>query len=88
MLEISEVRFFGEPNGNFITYVSAVLGGCILLRDMRLVRSQREPGKVILAMPARKTNDGRRVEFYYPIRRGMRGALEKAVFTEWERTKK
>lgn len=83
-IAVTEIRFFGEANGNFISYVSAVLGGCLVLKDMRLVKSKKNPGQIILAMPARKDNEGQWCEFYHPIGQGMRAALEKAVFEEWK----
>ena len=84
-MTVTEVRFHGSQNKNFLAYVSVVVGGCLVLRDMRLVASNREPGKKILIMPERKDAEGNCIEVYHPIRKELRSILEGAVFSAWQR---
>lgn len=82
-LTITEVRFYGQRNENFLSYVNVVLDAQVVLRSMRLVHSKHDPKKLILSMPAKKSNQGDWIQLYSPINRRMRMALEIAVFGAW-----
>ena len=85
-VQITDVRFYGTKNGNFLCYVSAVLNGAIALKHMRLVMSKRngtEPSRLILSMPCRQSAEMEWKELYHPIRREAREVIEAAVFAAW-----
>jgi len=83
MADVTDVRFYGVRKGNFICYVSAVIGRNFILKHMRLVVSKKEGERVILSMPCRQDAEGEWRELYHPIRREVRDALESAVLAAY-----
>ena len=84
-MTVTEIRFNGAKNKNFLAYVSCVVGGCLKLRDMKLVYSGRDKGRKHIVMPARQDKEGNFTEVYHPIKPELRGVLEAAIFEAWER---
>lgn len=82
-VDVTDIRFYGTRKGNFLCYVSAVLGRAFVLKHMRLVVSKRDQ-KVILDMPARQAATGEWEPIYHPITKGARRQLETAVFKAYE----
>ena len=84
-MTVTEIRFHGAKNKNFLAYVSVVLGGCLKLNDIRLITSSRDPGRKIIIMPERTDPSGNRIEVYHPIRPDFRGTIEAAIFAAWDK---
>jgi len=84
VITVRDVRFNGQPKGNFLTYVSAVVNDCLVLSQMRLVVSRQDALRPILAMPCRQNADGAWVEIYHPITKEARQVLEAEVFRQYE----
>lgn len=82
MLVITEVKITGTPQGKFLGYARVVLGGSIVLKNMKIIRHRLagEPPRVM--MPSVKLADGSDEEIYHPIHREFRTFLEAAVLAE------
>jgi DNA-binding cell septation regulator SpoVG len=86
-LRITRIDFTGQPKGNFVSFVSVVLGDLFKFYDMRLVKNPNMGGRLCLFMPQMPviTDDGVQHQYYHPVTKGARAALEDAVISEWHR---
>jgi DNA-binding cell septation regulator SpoVG len=80
-LRVSEIRFYGVPQGGLLSFVSAVIQESIRITEMRIVRNRE--GRVMLDMPKQKLPTGWR-EVYHPITKGARAALETAILAAYK----
>ena len=83
MIQVGDIRFNGKRNGNFLTYVSAVIDRWLVLKHMRLAMSKKDGGKFVLSMPAKQNADYEWIEIYHPITPWARKALEDAIFAAY-----
>lgn len=85
MIRVTRVRFYGTLRGNFVSYASVVLNDALLLHDIRLIQ-HRETGKpMMIAMPSKELQNGRRQEHFHPVSREARHEIEQAVRQEWSK---
>ena len=77
-MQITGVKFAGQPRGKFLKYVSAVIDKKFVIKSMKLIQA-KEPGRIILTMPSRPSDSGEWDEYYHPITREFRQELETAV---------
>ena len=79
MIDIAVFRVYGTPNGRFLAYADVLLGGAMLLREVRIIQADPITDDPMVRMPARRLADGTWVEYYHPMNRLTRVALEDAV---------
>lgn len=87
-LRITRIEFSGQPKGNFIAFVAVVLDDVIKFYDMRLVKNQNLGGRLCLMMPqmpVMSAESDKRYQYYHPVTKGARAALEESVISEWTR---
>lgn len=78
-VRIREVR---NPAGRLKAIVSFTIDGCFVIHDVKIF--EREEGFAI-AMPSRKTSDGKYKDIAHPLNTETREMLQKLILGEYER---
>lgn len=63
-------------------YVSIVIDGVIAVHDMKVIES-KEDGHLYIAMPYRKTAQGKPMDIIHPINQETREELEAAIISKY-----
>ena len=85
MIEITEVRISGTARGNFLGYAEVVLGGAVVLKNMKIIAHRLRDKPPMVMMPCVPLANGSQFEVYHPISRGFRNILEAAVLAAFSR---
>jgi len=83
-LRISEIRFYGQSRGEFITYVSIGLNGKFVIKWMKIIR-RKGSRELMITMPCHKRYDGSHIDIAHPITPEARKELEEQIFAAWDR---
>jgi stage V sporulation protein G len=75
-MEITEVRVHLTSEEHVLAYVSIVLDGAFIIRDLKLIE---EGGRIIVAMPSKKMRDGTYRDTAHPLNIGTRRMMEAKV---------
>ena len=86
MIEITDIRFVGTPQKEFLCYASVVFNNCFVVTGMKLVKRSDDPTPKVF-MPSRKMTDGKYKDVAHPITADFRTALVKAVIDKYEEKK-
>ena len=78
-IRISEVR---NPEGKLKAVASITIDDCFVVHDIKIF--EREEGFAI-AMPSRKTQDGKYKDIAHPLNTETRELLQDAILTEYNR---
>ena len=78
-VRIREVR---NPAGRLKAIVSFTIDGCFVIHDVKIF--EREEGFAI-AMPSRKTTDGKYKDIAHPLNTETREMLQKLILNEYEK---
>lgn len=82
-MQVTEVRVTPFSDGGRLrAYASITIGGSFAIRDIRVVEG---PGGMIVAMPSKKLKDGSYKDVAFPVTRGAREMVERAVIEEYRR---
>jgi stage V sporulation protein G len=63
-------------------YASIVIDGVIAVHDMKIIES-KEDGHLYIAMPYRKTSQGKSMDIIHPINQETREELETAIISKY-----
>ena len=78
-IRIREVR---NPEGKLKAVASITIDDCFIVHDIKIF--EREEGFAI-AMPSRKTSDGKYKDIAHPLNTETRELLQDAILTEYSR---
>lgn len=82
-MEITEIKFRRFPKqGRLLALVSVTFDGVFAVHDIKVIAGDDH---LFLAMPARRTPDGRYHDIVHPIGPLVRRELEHRVLTEYRR---
>lgn len=80
-MEITDIKIrLCESRGRMRAVASVVFDGAFAVHDMKIIEGE---GRLFLAMPAKKTPDGRYRDIVHPISAEMREKLERAVLAAY-----
>lgn len=81
-MTITEIRFAGAPNGEFLAHASIVFDGVFVVRSVAVI--VRGDGRgILLAMPQRQREDGVKVDVAHPTSGDFRKKMEREVWREY-----
>ncbi len=85
-MEITEIKFRRFPRqGRLLALVSVTFDDCFAVHDIKVIAGDDH---LFLAMPARRTSDGRYHDIVHPIGPLVRRELERQVLAEYRRLTK
>lgn len=84
-MKVTEVRIKKAVNkGNIKAWGSVTLDGMFVIHGVKVIETAE---KTFVAMPSRKTADGKFLDVCHPISTEAREIINKAVFAEYEKIK-
>ena len=75
-MEITEVKVFPVNEEKLKAYVTIVLDGCFVVRDLKIINGSTG---LFVAMPSKKRSDGSYKDIAHPLDKGTRVMMEKQV---------
>lgn len=75
-MEITEVRVLLTAEEHVLAYVSIVLDGSFVVRDLKVIE---EGGKIIVAMPSKKMKNGTYRDTAHPLNQETRRRIEARI---------
>ena len=82
-MEITEIKFRRFPDqGRLRALVSVTFDGVFAVHDIKVIAGD---DRLFLAMPARRTHDGRYHDIVHPVGPLVRRELERRVLAEYRR---
>ena len=85
-MEITEVKIRKILNEKVRAVVSVVFDDEFAVHDMKIIR--RDDGSLFVAMPYRRTAQGKQIDIVHPTTPLMREKTEKAVIAEYTKYQK
>jgi len=79
-MKITEVRVSPRDDGKLKAFASITLDNCFVIRGLKIIEGQ---GRLFVAMPSRRRQDGSFQDVCHPITVSFRGELERAVLAEY-----
>tara|TARA_B100001248_G_scaffold261746_1_gene253998 strand:- start:7113 stop:7460 length:348 start_codon:yes stop_codon:yes gene_type:complete len=81
-MKISEVKIFPVNEERLKAYVTIVLDGVFVVRDLKIILGNNG---LFVAMPSKKKKDGTFRDVAHPLNQDMREDLENTIFAEYEK---
>jgi len=81
-MDITEVKIFPVSDKNVKAYVSIVLDGCFIVRDLKVINGD---SKLFVAMPSKKMKDGSYRDIVHPLDNPTRQKIESSVLEAYEK---
>jgi stage V sporulation protein G len=81
-MEITEVRVATREDGKLRGFASITLEDCFVVRGLKIIEGH---GRLFVAMPSRRREDGSFQDVAHPITPEFREVLEQAVIAEYTR---
>ncbi len=75
-MEITEVKVFPVNEEKLKAYVTIVLNGCFVVRDLKVISGSTG---LFVAMPSKKRKDGSYKDIAHPLNKDTRVAMEKKI---------
>lgn len=75
-MEITEVKVFPVQEDKLKAYVTIVIDGCFVVRDLKVISGT---AGLFVAMPSKKRKDGTFKDIAHPLNQSTRAVLEKKV---------
>jgi stage V sporulation protein G len=75
-MEITEVKVFPVDEEKLKAYVTIVLDGCFVVRDLKIINGSTG---LFVAMPSKKRSDGSYKDIAHPLNKNTRVAMEKRI---------
>jgi stage V sporulation protein G len=81
-MEITEVRFTLRNEDRLKAYASITLDDCFVVRGIRVIAGN---DGLFVAMPSRKSQDGRHLDIAHPIKSETREYITKRIIEEYQK---
>ena len=75
-MKVTDVRVFPVQEDRLKAYASIVLDDCFVVRSLRVIRGKRG---LFVAMPSRRTKDGKYRDLAHPVQQEFREQIERVV---------
>lgn len=75
-MEITEVKVFPVDEEKLKAYVTIVLDGCFVVRDLKIINGSTG---LFVAMPSKKRSDGSYKDIAHPLDKDTRVMMEKTI---------
>ena len=75
-MEITEVKIFPINEEKLKAYVTIVIDGCFVVRDLKIINGSTG---LFVAMPSKKRSDGSYKDVAHPLNKTTRMTLEKTI---------
>jgi len=75
-MEITEVKVFPVNEDKLKAYITIVLDGCFVIRDLKVIAGN---AGLFVAMPSKKRKDGTYRDIAHPLNKHTRTLVEKTV---------
>lgn len=79
-MKITQIRFHGEPKGNFLSYVDVIFDDEVCVNGLKIICSNN---KFLIAMPSVKKSKDVYLETVHPVSRTARKKIEKIIIQEY-----
>ncbi|MEI6153011.1 MAG: septation regulator SpoVG [Deltaproteobacteria bacterium] len=81
-MDITDVKIFPVSDKKVKAYVSIVLDGCFIVRDLKVINGD---SKLFVAMPSKKMKDGSYRDMVHPLDNLTRQKIESSVLEAYEK---
>ena len=81
-MEITEVKVYPTNEGRLRAYVSIVLDGSFIVREIKLVEGENG---LFVSMPSRRRSDGTFKDIAHPLNTEMRAEIEERIIHEYKK---
>jgi stage V sporulation protein G len=81
-MDITEVKIFPVSDKKVKAYVSIILDGCFIVRDLKVISGDK---KLFVAMPSKKMKDGSYRDTVHPLDNSTRQKIESSVLEAYEK---
>ena len=81
-MDITEVKIFPVSDKKVKAYVSIVLDGCFIVRDLKVIDGD---SKLFVAMPSKKMKDGSYRDMVHPLDNPTRLKIESSILEAYEK---
>ena len=81
-MDITEVKIFPVSDKKVKAYVSIILDGCFIVRDLKVISGDK---KLFVAMPSKKMKDGSYRDTVHPLDNPTRQKIESSVLEAYEK---
>ncbi len=75
-MEITEVKVFLVDEEKLKAYITIVLDGCFVVRDLKIIGGN---GGFFVAMPSKRRKDGTFKDIAHPLNQATRATMEKRI---------
>jgi stage V sporulation protein G len=82
-MKVTGVRVFPVGEDRLKAYATIVLDDCFVVTNLRVIRGR---SRLFVAMPSRKTPDGRYRDLAYPVDPYFRAQIEQSVLGAYSKT--
>ena len=80
-MEITEVKVFPVDEEKLKAYVTIVLEGCFVVRDVKVIQGT---SGLFVAMPSKRRKDGTFRDIAHPLNQATRETMEKKILEAYE----
>ena len=81
-MDITDVKIFPVSDKKVKAYVSIILDGCFIVRDLKVISGDK---KLFVAMPSKKMKDGSYRDTVHPLDNSTRQKIELIVLEAYEK---
>jgi stage V sporulation protein G len=81
-MDITDVKIFPVSDKKVKAYVSIILDGCFIVRDLKVISGDK---KLFVAMPSKKMKDGSYRDTVHPLDNSTRQKIELSVLEAYEK---
>jgi stage V sporulation protein G len=75
-MQITEVKIFPVDEEKLKAYVTIILDGCFVVRDLKIIKGNVG---LFVAMPSKKRKDGTYKDIAHPLNQATRAQMEKQI---------
>jgi stage V sporulation protein G len=80
-MKVTEVRVYPADHEELRGFASITLDNCWMIRELKIIQSKS--GRLYVAMPSKKQQDGTYWDIAYPITAEARVTIEQAILTTY-----
>jgi stage V sporulation protein G len=84
-MEITEIKVFPANEGRLKGYASMVIDGCLIIRNMKIIKSDKGEKEFFISMPSQRKKDGSFKDIVHPLNAETRELIEDKIVAEYRK---
>ena len=84
-MEITEVKVFPANEGRLKGYASMVIDDCLIIRNMKIIKSDKGEKEFFISMPSQRKKDGTFKDIVHPLNAETRELIENKIIAEYKK---